>query len=108
MATNITPSAVFRVSCGNFDPAQFQLVQRMTADTGKYLMPAISRLAGLSSYFAGVSPGGSTVHVSVWESDAHAQQMASLREMIVDARRAAEQVGVTFTPIVNYPISWNI
>jgi hypothetical protein len=34
--------------------------------------------------------------------------MASLKEMIVDARHAAEAVGVTFIPIVNYPVSWEI
>ena len=44
----------------------------------------------------------------LWETDAHAQQMASLREMIVDARKAAEAVGVQFTPIVNHPITWTI
>jgi hypothetical protein len=29
-----------------------------------------------------------------------------LKEMIVDARKAAEAVGATFVPIVNYPVSW--
>jgi hypothetical protein len=31
-----------------------------------------------------------------------------LKEMVVDARGEAEAVGVTFTPIVNYPINWTI
>jgi hypothetical protein len=48
------------------------------------------------------------VHVSIWDNDEHAQQMSNLKEMIVDARRDAEAVGVQFTPIVNYPIAWNI
>jgi len=48
------------------------------------------------------------VHVSIWDSDEHAQQMGHLKEMIVDARKAAEAAGVQFTPIVNYPISWDI
>lgn len=34
--------------------------------------------------------------------------MAGLKEMIVDARSDAEAVGVTFIPIVNYPIAWHI
>jgi hypothetical protein len=54
------------------------------------------------------SPDGSTVHVSIWESDEHAQQMSRLKEMIVDARSEAERAGVTFTPIINYPVDWTI
>jgi hypothetical protein len=80
----------------------------MSQKTGKYLIPAIGRLPGLIHYFAAVSPTGSFVHVSIWVSDAHAQQMGSLKEMIVDARRDAEAVGVQFTPIVNHPVSWII
>jgi hypothetical protein len=90
------------------DPARFAEVDRMTRDTGTYLIPAIDRLSGLAAYFAGASPTGSTGHVSLWESDAHAQQLDSLKEMIVNARRDAEAVGVGFTPIVDYPAAWHI
>jgi len=48
------------------------------------------------------------VHVSIWESGEHADQMSRLKEMIVDARQDAEKAGVTFIPIVNYPIDWAI
>jgi len=101
-------SAVVRVSRGNFDPARLAEVERMAQETGVYLVPAIRKLPGLIDYFAAVSPSGSMVHVSIWESDAHAQQMGRLKEMIVDARQAAEAVGVTFIPIVNYPIAWTV
>ena len=66
------------------------------------------KAAGLAGYFVGASSTGSVVHVSLWESDTHAQQMGQLKEMIVDARRDAEAVGVSFIPIVNYPIDWLI
>ena len=108
MSLTLPPTAVIRVSRGNFDPARFAEVERMTRDTGTYLVPAISRLSGLAGYFAGASPSGSMVHVSLWESDADAQQMGKLKEMIVNARRDAEAAGVAFTPIVNYPIAWRI
>ena len=72
------------------------------------LIPAITKLPGLISYFAGASPDGSLVHVSIWESDEQAQQMGRLKEMIVDARSDAEKAGVTFIPIVDYPIDWTI
>lgn len=100
--------AVVRVSRGNFDPARFAEVQEMTVATGRYLIPAITKLPGLISYYAGASPDGSMVHVSVWESDERAQQMSRLKEMIVDARRDAEKAGVAFIPIVNYPVDWTI
>jgi hypothetical protein len=80
----------------------------MTIATGRYLIPAIMKLPGLISYYAAASPEGSMVHVSIWETSVHALQMGKLKEMIVDARKDAEKVGVTFTPIVNYPIDWAI
>ena len=108
MTLILPPTAVVRVSRADFDPARFAEVERMTRDTGTYLIPAISRLSGHVAYFAGASPTGSMAHVSLWESDAHAQQMGSLKEMVVDARRDAEAVGAAFTPIVNYPVAWHI
>lgn len=80
----------------------------MAIETGEYLIPAIRRLEGLLDYYAAVSPGGSMVHVSVWGSEAEAEQMGSLKEMVVDARQAAEAAGVTFEPIVNHPLVWQI
>lgn len=108
MTLTIPPSAVIRISRGNFDPAHFADVERMARETGTYLIPAIKRLPGLLQYSAAVSPSGSMVHVSIWASDEHAVQMGQLKEMIVDARRAALAVGIEFIPIINYPITWNI
>lgn len=34
--------------------------------------------------------------------------MAQLKEMIVDMRGEMDALSMTFTPIVNYPISWTI
>jgi len=108
MSIILPSSAVVRVSRGNFDPSHFAEVDRMTRDTGTYLVPAIKRLPGMLGYFAAAAPSGSIVHVSLWESDEKAQQMAGLREMIVNARQDAESAGVSFIPIVNYPIAWHI
>ena len=74
-ASPIPPTAVVRVSRGNFDPARFPEVHEMTVATGRYLIPAIKKLPGLISYHAGASPDGSMVHVSIWESDEYADQM---------------------------------
>ena len=108
MTESLPPTAVIRVSLGNFDPARFEEVDRMAKEISTYLIPAIQKLPGLLSYYAGTSPDGSMVHVSLWDSEEHAEQMNRLKEMIVDARRDATAAGVTFLPIVNYPISWTI
>jgi hypothetical protein len=105
---SLPAGAVIRVSRGDFDPARFDEVEQMTRDTGEYLAPAIKRLDGLIAYYAGASPDGSMVHVSIWESDEHAAQMGALKEMIVDAREDAARVGVSFNPIVNHPVVWNL
>ncbi len=104
----LPPAAVVRVSRGTFDPARFAEVRAMSEATSRYLIPAISKLPGLISYQVGTSPAGSTVHISVWESEEHASQMSRLKEMIVDARQAVESVGVEFTPIEHYPFDWRI
>ena len=74
-ANSIPSSAVVRVSRGNFDPGRFPAVDRVSHDIGGFLVPAIKRLDGLIGYYAGASPEGSMVHVSVWQSDEHANQM---------------------------------
>jgi hypothetical protein len=99
---------VVRVSRGMFDPGRFAEVQEMVMATSSYLIPAIRRLPGLISYFAGASPDGSMVNVSVWETGEHAAQMGALKEMMIDARRDAAAVGVEFINVVNYPIAWTI
>jgi hypothetical protein len=106
--TPLPEGVVVRVSRGTFDPARFAEVWAMTIATGRYLVPAISRLPGLISYYAGASPDGSMVHVSIWDSEEHASQMGRLKEMVVDARHDAEKAGVSFIPIVNYPVDWVI
>ena len=68
--------------------------------------PGHQTAAGLLHFYAGVSPKGSIVQVSVWDTDGHAAQLDRLKEMVVDGRRDMEAVGVTFTPIFNYPMDW--
>jgi hypothetical protein len=108
MTASLPPTAVVRVSRGDFDPARFAEVDSANRRVADYLIPAIKQLPGLISYYAGLSPDGSSVHVSIWESDEHANQMGRLKEMIVDARSEFEAAGVTFLPILNYPIAWTI
>jgi hypothetical protein len=108
MTKSLPGTAVVRVSRGNFAPGRFAEVDAVNKKVSEYLIPAIQRLPGLIHFYVGVSPEGSVVNVSVWNSDEHAAQMDRLTEMTVDARGEMEAVGVTFAPIVNYPINWTI
>ena len=108
MTESLPATAVVRSSRGTFDPSRFAEVDTMNTKVSGYLIPAIQRLPGLIHWYAGVSPEGSIVNVSVWDSDYHAAQMDGLKEMAVIARGEMEAIGVTFTPIVNYPINWTI
>lgn len=108
MTEPLPASAVVRVSPGSFDPSRFAEVDAGNTKTAQYLIPAVKRLPGLIHFYAGVSPGGSMVHVSVWESDKHAAQLDHLKEMNVVARAEMEARGVTFGRIANHPINWVI
>jgi hypothetical protein len=101
-------TAVIRISRGSFDPSRLAEVDAVNTKTAGYLMPAVQRLPGLLQFYAGVSPEGAMVNVSVWVSGSHAAQMSQLTEMTVDARGEMEAVGVTFAPIVHYPVSWTV
>jgi hypothetical protein len=108
MTESLPATASIRVARGTFDPSLFAEVDAVNKKTSEYLIPAIKRLPGLIDYYVGISPEGSIVNISVWDSDEHAAQMGRLKEMTVDARGEMTAIGVTFTPIVNYPISWTI
>jgi|GEM_PF-769881 len=108
MAESLPATAVVRVSRATFDPngvAEFAALVTKQAD---YLVPAIKQLPGLLHWYTGVSPEGSTVQISVWDSEEHAKQLDTLRQMVVVARGEMEAIGGTFIrPIINYPITWN-
>jgi len=108
MTESLPATAVVRSSRGNFDPSRFTEVDAMNTKVSEYLIPAIQQLPGLIHWYAGVSPEGSIVNISIWDTNDHAAQMDGLKEMAVIARGEMEAVGVTFTPIVNYPVNWTI
>ncbi len=108
MTESLPVTAVVRISRASFEPGRFAEVEAVNQKVSEYLVPAIKGLPGLIHFYSGVSPDGSTVNVSVWDTDEHAAQLNGLKEMTVDARGEMEAVGVTFTPIINYPVGWTI
>lgn len=109
MAESLSATAVVRVARASFDPSRFAEINALTTKQAEDLIPAIKRLPGLIHWYTGVSPEGTAVQVSVWDSEEHAAQMDQLKEMAVVARGEMEALGGTFLrPIVNYPINWTI
>jgi hypothetical protein len=90
-------------------PSRSAEVDALDRKQAEYLIPAIERLPGLIHWYTGVSPDGSMAAVSIWDSEEHAKQMDTLKEMVVVARGEVEALVGTFTgSIVNYPIAWTI
>ena len=108
MTESLPATAVVRASRATFDPSRFAEVDAVNTKTSEYLIPAVTRLPGLIHFYAGISPDGSMLQVSVWDSEEHSAQLNHLKEMVVIARGEMEAVGVKFTPIATYPVSWTI
>ena len=108
MPESLPAAAVVRASRATFDPSRFAEVDAMHTKTAEYLVPAVKQLPGLIHFYAGVSPDGSALQVSIWDSEEHSAQLNHLKEMVVVARGEMEAVGVTFTPITTYSLSWTI
>ncbi len=90
IAESLPKTAVVRVSRASYDPARFAEVDAASKKTSEYIIPAIRRLPGLLHFYAGVSPKGSIVQVSIWDTDEHAAQLDRLKEMVVDGRSHPE------------------
>jgi hypothetical protein len=90
IAESLPKTAVVRVSRASYDPARSAEVDAASKKTSEYIIPAIRRLPGLLHFYAGVSPKGSIVQVSIWDTDEHAAQLDRLKEMVVDGRSHPE------------------
>ncbi|MEV6006075.1 hypothetical protein AB0M29_04650 [Streptomyces sp. NPDC051976] len=108
MTESLPATAVVRASRATFDPSRFAEVDAMNTKTSQYLIPAVKQLSGLLHFYAGVSPDGTMLQLSVWDSEEHSAQLNHLKEMVVIARGEMEAVGVSFTPVATYPVSWTI
>ena len=108
MTESLPATAVVRVSRATYDPSRFDDVDALSTRQSEYLIPAIKRLPGLIHWYSGITAEG-FVQISVWDTDEHASQMDTLHEMAVVARGEMVALGgLTFHPIVNYPITWTI
>lgn len=69
---------------------------------------SIQELPGLLHYYVGIDrERGSVTNVSVWRTSADALRMDTLQPML-DQRPLLEAAGVTFEPITNHEVLWDI
>jgi hypothetical protein len=101
--------AVVRISLGRFDPENFESIRILLDDSQKSLIPAIKQLSGNLGYYVGIDRENSAMtNVSLWQTLADAQQMASLPEMMALAKSFID-AGVRFErPITNHETLWEI
>jgi len=109
MTESLPATAVVRVALLSFDPALAAQVDALNAKQADYLIPAIERLPGLIHWYAGDSSDGTIAAISVWDTEDHAKQMDTLKEMVIQARGEVSALVGSYTgTIVNYPIAWTI
>jgi hypothetical protein len=97
-----------RISKGQFELARAAEVEEALRKSEASLRPAISRLAGMLQYYAGIDrAAGSMTNTSLWDTLEHAQQMSSLPEMLA-LRGVLEEMGVRFEPITNHAVFWTL
>lgn len=100
---------IVRLSCGRYPASKHpEIVQRLS-DSAAVLLPAIRDLPGCLRYYAAADEAsGTLVNVSVWDTLAHAQAMASLAPMLALAAEFTA-LGVEFErPIINYETLWSL
>ena len=75
---------VVRISLGRFDAANYDAIRKLLDDSQKTLVPAIRALKGNRAYYAGIDPENNAMtNVSVWDTRADAEQMATLQPMSI-------------------------
>ena len=99
--------AVVRISLGRFDAGNHDTIRKLLDESRNTLIPAIRALKGNQAYYVGIDRENSAMtNVSIWETLADAQQMASLKAM-QDQAKIFTNAGVRFDrPITNHETLW--
>jgi hypothetical protein len=100
---------VIRISIGKFDPDTIAVVESKLRDSRARLETGIRAMRGNLSYYVGIDTTNHAMHnVSVWESVADANQMATFAPMLELAGEFAA-LGVRFErPILNCETLWQL
>jgi hypothetical protein len=99
--------SIVRISLGRFDTENYHAVRMLLDQSQKALIPAIRALKGNRAYYVGIDrENNAMTNVSVWDTRADAEQMASLQAML-DLAKTFVEAGVRFErPITNHETLW--
>jgi hypothetical protein len=100
---------VIRISIGKFDADKATLVEEKLRESQARLESGIRALRGNIAYYVGVDRSNHAMHnVSVWETVADANQMATFAPMLALAGEFVA-LGVRFDrPILNCDTLWQL
>jgi hypothetical protein len=100
---------VIRISIGKFDLDKTAVVESKLRDSKARLETGIRAMRGNLGYYVGIDATNHAMHnVSVWESVADAEQMATFAPMLELAGEFAA-LGVRFErPILNCETLWQL
>jgi hypothetical protein len=100
---------VIRISIGKFDAAKAAVIESKLQESRARLESGIRAMRGNLAYYAGIDRTNNAMHnVSIWESVADADQMATFGPMLALAVEFAA-LGVRFErPILNCDTLWQL
>src|ERR1700688_3699509 len=100
---------VIRISIGRFDPNKAASVEARLLESKASLESGIRAMSGNLAYFVGIDRTNYAMHnVSVWDSVAEADQMATFAPMLALAAEFTA-LGVRFErPILNCDTLWQL
>jgi hypothetical protein len=100
---------VIRISVGKFDADKIGIIEDKLRESRKRLESGIRAMSGNIAYYVGIDRTNNAMHnVSVWESVADANQMASFAPMIALGSEFSA-LGVRFErPILNCDTLWQL
>ncbi|MGA7810994.1 hypothetical protein [Bradyrhizobium sp.] len=98
-----------RISIGKFDADQAAIVEKKLHDSRTALESGIRAMRGNLAYYVGIDRANNAMHnVSIWESVADANQMATFAPMLALGAEFAT-LGVRFErPILNCDTLWQL
>ncbi len=99
---------VVRILLGRFD-GQLRPNRNLLDDSQKTLVPAIRALKGNRAYYVGIDPENNAMtNISVWDTRAEAERMATLKPMLDLAKIFVEARVRLEKPIINHETLWTM
>jgi hypothetical protein len=100
---------VIRISVGKFEPDKATIIEEKLSESRARLESGIRGMTGNLAYYVGIDRTNNAMHnISIWESVADANQMATFAPMLALGEEFTK-LGVHFDrPILNCDTLWQL